>query len=260
MCWDEISATSVPSLPKGIGLGKGSWQLVRNTNTESFIAQLYNQYCSTSTIWKCVHMSWTARIWTFPKCFQSKWIRLIPLKHLVVLPVSHREDRALLTAASLATPRQGHGWEREGRQRLVCLSQPFCPALAFANKSPAATITWVTSLYNVAPLWHTCSSCSDHHPESSACLGTEWKWCHWRRSLSPSVGPRPWKPARLPSKGQQNCYQCLELSRSTGSVQELAKCFSQIFWCLWTPKQWQYSLGITSAAWVAISYRYELVP
>lgn len=71
MCWGEISATAAPSVPKGTGLGKGSWQIVRNTDTGSLIVQVHNQYCGTSIIWKCVHMSWTAFIWTFSDLIDS---------------------------------------------------------------------------------------------------------------------------------------------------------------------------------------------
>lgn len=56
-CVEVRSLPPLPLLfPKELSWEKGSWQLVRNTDTGSLIAQLYNQYCSTSTIWKCVHV------------------------------------------------------------------------------------------------------------------------------------------------------------------------------------------------------------
>lgn len=65
-------------------------QLVRNMETK-MIMGLYHEYCSTSAFWKVGIHHRQYR-------FRHFLVKLITIKHLVLLPRFHRDDRALLTA------------------------------------------------------------------------------------------------------------------------------------------------------------------
>lgn len=207
MCWGEISATAAPSVPKGTGLGKGSWHSKKHRHRQ------FDSTSAQSVLWHLNHLEVCAYVMDsiHLDIFWFDWF-LLNICWCSLDPTERTEHCSPLLVWWLQI--KVMAGKREGRQRLVRLSQPFCPALFFPDKSPAATSTWLTNLHNVALLRHTSSSCGGCDPEPCDCR----KRCHWRRCLSPSVGHSAWKPTGFPSKGQQNCHQCLELSRSTWSV------------------------------------------